>query len=380
MAEADLPVEALSTTQPKNMAVAARMRAHLAEGRWAPGDQIPTARQLAHMFGVSLSPVLQALEMLEKEGLLVRRARVGTFVAEHLAKKQVLAIITATYDLENYVQAMAGFEEEADRRGYNVLVCNANREPERFARRAAACLEQGAAGIAFIPPEGSFFIEWNRAFYKGFVDRGVPLVAITAQPFPEDAPAIVSAAIPDGVWQGRRMAAHVLDLGHRNLAFLYGRWSCTVEDRRQGVTAELQQRGLAPPDVRSLSPEELLNTDGVYDVSEMLRDWLSRAPPITAVICVSDYAARILYEHAAGLGLAIPHDIAATGFDDASFAGLLHPPLTTIRVSYQEMGRSAAELLISQINDAGRPPRLLMSRGELIVRESCRFVDGNEIA
>ena len=51
---------------------------------------------------------------------------------------------------------------------------------------------------------------------------------------------------------------------------------------------------------------------------------------------------------------------------------LLGVGLTTIHVSYVEMGRSAAELLISQINDSSRPPRILMSRGELVVRSSCR--------
>ena len=44
------------------------------------------------------------------------------------------------------------------------------------------------------------------------------------------------------------------------------------------------------------------------------------------------------------------------------------------------MGRSAAELLISQINDPTRPPRILMSRGELIARGSCQLVDGERIA
>ena len=78
---------------------------------------------------------------------------------------------------------------------------------------------------------------------------------------------------------------------------------------------------------------------------------------------------------AASLGMTIPGDIAVVGFDDSSFASLMTPALTTIRVSYTEMGRSAAELLISQMTDPGRPPRLLMSRGELVVRGSCTFVD-----
>jgi DNA-binding LacI/PurR family transcriptional regulator len=372
--EEQLTPESLNTSQPKNMAVAAKMREFLAQGRWAPGDQIPTARQLAQMFGVSLSPVLQALQILEKEGLLVRRARVGTFVAERRAKKETVAFITATCDLEPYLNALWGFEDEASRRGYNVLFCNANRGPERLAQLANACIDQGAAGIAFIPPEGSFYMDWNRAFYRGIAERGTPVVAVTSQPFPDEDPAIISAAIPDGIWQGRRIASHLVDQGHENLAFLYGRWSCTIEDRKQGVIAELADRGLPELRVHSLSPEELLKTGDVYDVSVMLGEWLGQDPPITAVVCCSDYAARILYEHAETLGLSIPDDIAVTGFDDSNFAALLGDGLTTIRVSYVEMGRSAAELLIAQINDTGRPPRILMSRGELVIRNSCRFV------
>jgi DNA-binding LacI/PurR family transcriptional regulator len=176
------------------------------------------------------------------------------------------------------------------------------------------------------------------------------------------------------------MAAHLIDQGHTNLAFLYGRWSCTIEDRKQGVMAELEERGLPGLDVRSLSPEELLKTGEVYDVSVMLTEWLGQDPPITAVVCCSDYASRILSEHAATLGLSIPQDIAMVGFDDSSFAPLLGPGLTTIHVSYVEMGRSAAELLISQINDPSRPPRILMSRGELVVRQSCRRVEAEASA
>ncbi len=368
----DLPTtDAINTSQPKNMAVAAKMREYLAEGRWSPGEQIPPARQLAQTFGVSLSPILQALQMLEREALLVRRPRVGTFVAERTAKKQLIAFISMNLDLETNIHALWGFDEEARRREYSVLFANAGRKPEHYAQEAATFLELGATGIAFIPPEGSFFVEWNRVFYSRLASQGTPVVTIAEQPFPEDDPAMISAAIPDGRWQGRRMTAHLIERGHTSIAYLYGRWCCTAEDRKQGVMAELAEQGLPAPAVHSLSPEEMVQDGELYDVSTMLGEWLDRSPPITAVVCVSDYAARIVYTHAASLGLKIPDDIAVVGFDDMTFAEYMHPPLTTIRTSYVEMGRSAAELLLAQIHDPKRPPRLLMSRGELIVRDSC---------
>ena len=71
-------------------------------------------------------------------------------------------------------------------------------------------------------------------------------------------------------------------------------------------------------------------------------------------------------------GLRVPEDVAIVGFDDAVWADVLHPRLTTIAQPTYELGRTAADLLLRRINDptAQVPLRTAMS-GRLIVRDSC---------
>ncbi len=355
----------------KSLTVSERLREDIAQGVWLPGERIPSARELAKSCGVSLSPVLRALQTLEREGLIERVPRVGTFVTRRRAKRGLLGLITSDCDGEDDAQLIRGFESEATRLGHAVLFGDAHRDPEAYALRVARCVQHNVLGVAFVPTEGSFLVDWNRAFHGGLRDKGMHVVALGRQPFAESGQPRISAVVPDGYWQGQCLAGHLMGLGHRRLGFLYGRWSCTVEDRKNGVLAEARARGASPPDVRTLSPEELASPGGIFDVTEILRQWRRANPPITAAVCVSDHAARILYEHARAMGLRIPDDIAVVGVGDLSFAALLDPPLTTIRVSYAELGRAGAELLVSQLSDPTRPSRIVLTRGELIVRRSC---------
>ncbi|MBM4430527.1 MAG: GntR family transcriptional regulator, partial [Chloroflexi bacterium] len=59
------------------------IREQIRSGLWRPGDRIPTEKQLCQMYGISRSPVRQALKTLEDEGVLLRRRGAGTFVSDH---------------------------------------------------------------------------------------------------------------------------------------------------------------------------------------------------------------------------------------------------------------------------------------------------------
>jgi GntR family transcriptional regulator len=69
--------------KPLYESVRARVVERLRSGHWAPGDRIPTEAQLAAEFGVGIGTIRRAVEELVAEGVLVRRARIGTTVARH---------------------------------------------------------------------------------------------------------------------------------------------------------------------------------------------------------------------------------------------------------------------------------------------------------
>lgn len=61
------------------------LAAQIAAGTLKPGDRIPSASELREQFGVSSTPVREAINHLKARGLLVGEAGVGVFVAEHPA-------------------------------------------------------------------------------------------------------------------------------------------------------------------------------------------------------------------------------------------------------------------------------------------------------
>ena len=74
-------------------------------------------------------------------------------------------------------------------------------------------------------------------------------------------------------------------------------------------------------------------------------------------------------------GLNIPDDIAVVGFDDNPLAHIARPALTTVRLSFEDMGRQAGKMLLDRIRDNTEPARQVQLAAELIVRASSRRVD-----
>ncbi len=81
---------------PLHMQLKTLIRRAIEEGHLRPGDRLPTEHQLCQQFGLSRTPVRQALSELTREGLLVRIPGRGTFVADHLDKAITLRVVTET--------------------------------------------------------------------------------------------------------------------------------------------------------------------------------------------------------------------------------------------------------------------------------------------
>jgi len=170
-----------------------------------------------------------------------------------------------------------------------------------------------------------------------------------------DLPAVVS----DNLGGAHTMTKYLLEQGHRRIGYIRGPskyW--TLSERLAGFLLALQQHGVWPdPD---LMPPRLSHAD-VKGYHEMRR-LLDLPKPPTAVLAVSDQAAVGAYRATQERGLSIPGDISIAGFDDIETGRALNPPLTTVHVSGEEMGRVAFERL-----------RLLMAGDEAQLARQIRW-------
>jgi len=160
----------------------------------------------------------------------------------------------------------------------------------------------------------------------------------------------------------RDVTRHLIDLGHRDIVHVAGpdNWF-DARARIAGWRAELTEAGLPVPDV---IPGGWDPSQGYQATQAILR--LPQLP--TAVFAANDMLAlgviRALHE----ANVRIPEDVAVVGYDDVSGSDYYHPPLTTVRQPFDEVGRQAIEVLLAVID--GEDPDEILTRPELVVRES----------
>jgi len=174
-------------------------------------------------------------------------------------------------------------------------------------------------------------------------DADIPLVTIDPHTGPAGLPSVAS----DNVFGATMATRHLIELGHRRIAFMAGRPDLLSSTKRhEGYALALTQAGLP------VDPS--LVKDGSYS-REIARkaafELLSRPDRPTAVFAANDLSALGTMDLARELGLRIPQDLSVIGFDDIPEAAQARPPLSTVRQPLHRMGRVAVSLLLTLLED-----------------------------
>jgi DNA-binding LacI/PurR family transcriptional regulator len=150
---------------------------------------------------------------------------------------------------------------------------------------------------------------------------------------------------------------HLLELGHTRIGHV-----ASVHDR---PTFRLRRRAVDRLVERKARITSEFTLDAARDATiALLRD----EPDLTALCCDDDVIAAGAYLAARELELRIPDDVSVVGFDGLDIGRVLDPPVTTVAVDAEELGRIAFELLAAQL--AGRRPRSRVLPVELEIRGS----------
>jgi DNA-binding LacI/PurR family transcriptional regulator len=102
-----------------------------------------------------------------------------------------------------------------------------------------------------------------------------------------------------------------------------------------------------------------------------LKEYLSRSPEMTAVICVNDFIAADVARAARCVGRKVGEDLSIMGFDNIGISAHLDPPITTVNCPTYEIGKEAANSLLHLIEHGARERLHKTLPMELVLRESC---------
>jgi LacI family transcriptional regulator len=250
-----------------------------------------------------------------------------------------------------------GAEDAARERGYNLILCNSEDQPEREAAYLQLLRERQVDGVLIASSQmADETIEGLRADSFPFV-----LVNRAAQDG-EDL-----AVVVDNHAAAVEVVAHLAALGHRRVGHIAGPQNTTTgRDRREGYEAGVRAHGLAHEQALVVEADAFSEDAGDRALGIMLA---GPARP-TAVFAANDLIAVGMLQRLRRIGVRVPGELSIVGFNDIPLAGLLEPALTTVRVPQLAMGVAGAHLLIDRLE--GRPIgeiRLTLPT-ELVIRAS----------
>lgn len=331
-----------------------------------------TAEQLAEKLGISAMTVSRSLNNhphvnpQTRKRVLEAAGRLGyspDLIAKSLALRKTYTVGVVVPEITHsfFPEAIRGIEEVTYNHGYHLILAHSAESAERE-RDAIQTLESKRVdGILISTAQNiSDFSHYKRVVRKGmalvFFDRCVWGIG-------------ASCVSIDDEESAKQITRHLLRHGYKRIAHLAGPPKLSISRARlKGFRAALRESGLTDAD--ELITESGLHEQGGYDAMVRILELPTKRWP-RAVVAVNDPAAfgamRALNEH----GLQVPDDIAVVGFSDDIRAGLLIPPLTTVRQPAFEVGRQAAQLLFEHIIGQKKTASRVEVQAELVIRRSC---------
>jgi len=179
----------------------------------------------------------------------------------------------------------------------------------------------------------------------------------------------VTNIILDHQRAARLVLQHLIDLGHRNIAFFRGPTSSSDSAVRWKAIQEVAAEFQLP-----IHPELVFQLERIPNSADLgylpVKGLLTTKIPFTALFAYNDTSAvgAMFVLHQAGLR--VPEDVSVVGFDDIAVASFAIPPLTTVRQPLLEMGTVASQTLLDRIEErAAFIPEISLAP-ELIIRSS----------
>jgi LacI family transcriptional regulator len=267
---------------------------------------------------------------------------------------QMIGVVVADIQNPHFTEMVRATEDAAFSRGYRTLLCNTDEQGDKQAAYLDMLAGERVSGVILSPtdPDGEEIGQ--------LLDLGIPVVAFDRHVRDERADSVVS----DGHAATRTATEHMIEHGHREIAFLGGRPGVeTAEERRAGYEAAMREAGLQPREA-----------DGDFRIEGAVRateELLRGNGEVTALVIGNNLMAigamRALVAH----GRRVPDDIALIALDDPFWAALVQPPLSALAQPVRSMADAAMHLLLDRIGGSEEPPQHQSFPFELRVRGSC---------
>lgn len=329
-------------------------------------------RQVAKQARVSTATVSrvinQSAPVSEKTTERVRRAieKLNFYPNTHArtlgsGKSRIYGLIISDITSPFFPELVKSFEDIAVEHGQEVILANTNYDLKRMEMCVRRMLERKVDCVAILTSE------MEPRFAEMFSDRKIPTVFLdtgTVGPYSSNLEVDYAGGVEQAV-------DHLAALGHTRISFLSSQSKLKSGQVRLDAFLNAMRRHQLP-----YAPELIRAGTGRPEAGRIaMLELLQLKHPPTAVVAVNDLPAIGALNAVFQAGLRVPEDISIIGFDDIELSSFTHPPLTTVRISREELARRAFTALyaVSQRGETGRAYKIDVT---LVLRQSTGPVAG----
>jgi LacI family transcriptional regulator len=276
--------------------------------------------------------------------------------ALQMNKTMTVGVIIPDISNHYYAEIVRGIQDVADREGYNIILQNTDRDPERIVKSIYLLREKVVDGIIFsggtisgYEPLSALKELRDRVVVIGRHDVNIPAIMV------------------DNISGASLAVQHLIDQGHSRIGFIgWADNSTTATDRLSGYKSALAQNS-CPFDPDLIREGTLTPASGYVEARNLLS--LKKRP--TAIFAGNDQMAFGVIYGAVERGLRVPEDLAVVGFDNIPLSSYFVPPLSTVEIPMFSLGTNSMDALVNLISGK-KTTRIKIHKTKLIVRKSSR--------
>jgi LacI family transcriptional regulator len=363
-----------STSLPKYLEIARAIESQLVGKE---GAKVPSSREIAGVYGVSVVTASRAIQVLRDKGLIRTVERSGSFLTpatsavdgrecHALVQRSTpgpwfqasLAFSQAGFAI---IERQEGVRFEVDRFDFDDATPLV--DLQRQARRAA---EAGVSGVVLMPSRyKAEAARQDEVFLRSCREAGLAIVLFERNLRGRGRLLEYDLVAADDFDGGLRCTQHLLDQGRRRIAFITGSPTSSHEGRLAGYLTSLHHAATGWGPFVLEQPSGLASKNSYGELADQIL-----ARDADGVVCYQDYTALGLILELLNRGIRVPSDIAITGFDNLPIGKSYSIGVTTYAFSSEAVARHATRLLRARVLDRAGPPVKVLIPGDLIVRES----------
>ncbi|MEP3640094.1 MAG: LacI family DNA-binding transcriptional regulator [Paracoccaceae bacterium] len=249
-------------------------------------------------------------------------------------RSNLIGILVPSIKVDFFARLAHRLEQALFAQGYQTLICSTAEDVGHENEYVSMLLAQQVDGAVVVSVGG------DGGAFSRLKDAGIPLIALDRQ---LDGLGVKSVRA-DHFAGGQLATEHLIELGHSKISI--------IGAPEQSEPVRLRAAGAADACKRAAleAPQIVLGTDhSVQGCAALAQKALETTDRPSAIVATSDIAAIGTLHAARILGIAIPHELSVTGFDDTPMAAYVFPAITTVAQPIDQIAHECIAALLNMI-------------------------------